>query len=269
MIHRIQRIIPCNAGMAGTEFLMAGDHERQRPTKGRGRPHSDPRGCENRTNQALPERPAAAVRFLRPPRVSEPACSPARQGFSRLARSLHLGDQELPSEGAGDRPHPGGIGRPVIVRGIGQIDDPALLQYIESEPVVAVLLEFMHTRDRYEQTMEVLWKELRKFARGRRLLVRGKKRFPGGPNVLSRILGLDPCAKVLERLGIILEMKRSNGCKVTLTRRLDDPATEPSGEPSAPNTSTSQGLPSKDDMAARIQRLQQRKLNSEGSHFNE
>ncbi len=156
-----------------------------------------------------------------------------------------------------------------LSEGLDKIHDPALLQYIESEPVVAVLLEFMHTRDRFVPTMEVLWKELRKFARGRRLLVRGKKRFPGGPNVLSRILGLDPCAKVLERLGIILEMKRSNGCKVTLTRRLDDPATEPSGEPSAPNTSTSQGLPSKDDMAARIQRLQQRKLNSEGSHFNE
>jgi hypothetical protein len=146
---------------------------------------------------------------------------------------------------------------------LDKIHDPALLQYIESEPVVAVLLEFMHTRDRYEASMEVLWKELDKFGRGRRLLVRGKKRFPGGPNVLSRRLGLDMCAKVLEQLGIILEMKRSNGCKVTLTRRLDDSSKEPSAESSVPNSSITQGLPSTDDKAERMRLLQQRKQKSE------
>ena len=42
--------------------------------------------------------------------------------------------------------------------------DPALLQFIEAEPVVAVVLEFMHTRERHETSMETFWKDLKRFA---------------------------------------------------------------------------------------------------------
>lgn len=148
---------------------------------------------------------------------------------------------------------------------LDKIHDPALLQFIEAEPVVAIVLEFMHTRKRHEGTMEVLWKELKKFARGRRLLVRGKNRFPGGPNVLSRKLRV--LLPVFEQLGIIIDMNRSNGCQVTLSRRLDDSSSKPSGEPSAHNSSNDKGMPSMDDKAKRISRLQQRKQeNDRSSH---
>jgi hypothetical protein len=146
---------------------------------------------------------------------------------------------------------------------LDKINDPALLQFIESEPVVAIVLEFMHTRERQEGTMDALWKELKKFARGRRLLVRGKNRFPGGPNVLSRKLAL--LLPVFEQLGITIDMKRSNGCQVTLTKRLDDSSKEPSGESSASNSSNGHGLSPKDDKTERILRLQQRKQSNEGN----
>ena len=155
---------------------------------------------------------------------------------------------------------------------LNKIHDPALLQFIESEPVVAVVLEYMHvlnTRDKkrsYEATMEVLWKDLKKFARSRRLLVRGKNRFPGGPNVLSRKLTV--LLPVFEQLGIEIAVKRSNGCQVALSRRLDDSFPEPSTEPSAPNSGNNKGLSLKDDKTERILRLQQRKQENDRS-FNE
>jgi hypothetical protein len=137
------------------------------------------------------------------------------------------------------------------------IHDPALLLCIESEPVVAVVLEFMHTRTRHEGTMDALWKDLEKLARDRRLLVRGKNRFPGGPNVLSRKLA--KFVPVFEHLGITVAIKRSNGSKVTLTKRSDDSSQEPSREPSAPNSGANNDFSPMDDKAARILRLQQRK----------
>jgi hypothetical protein len=140
---------------------------------------------------------------------------------------------------------------------LDKIHNPALLQCIEGEPVVAVVLEFMHTRDRYEASMEGLWKELEKFARGRRLLVRGKKCFPGGSNVLSRKLA--EFTPVFKELAIAIEIRRSNGCKVTLARRLDDSEKEPSAESSVSKSNNGQSLSPKDDKAERIARLQQRK----------
>jgi hypothetical protein len=150
-----------------------------------------------------------------------------------------------------------------LSEGLGKIHDPALLQFIESEPVVAVVLEFMHTRPRFEAKMEVLWKELRKFARNRRILVRGKKHFPGGANVLSRKLALLP--HVFDQLGITIEMKRSNGCQVTLTRRSDESPKEPSAESSAANPGRGFDLSPKDDKTERVLRLQQRKQSTERS----
>jgi hypothetical protein len=137
---------------------------------------------------------------------------------------------------------------------VARVTDQALLQFIENEPVVAVVLEFMHTSPRHEARMEQLWKELKKFARSRRLLTRGKKRFPGGANVLSRKLTL--LRPILERLGIDVAIRRSNGSTVTLTRRSDDSWFEPSAEASPPNVHEYQGLPPQDERAERRARLE-------------
>jgi hypothetical protein len=143
---------------------------------------------------------------------------------------------------------------------VQRVTDQALVQFIENEPVVAVVLEFMHTRVRHEARMEALWKELQKFARSRRLLVRGKKRFPGGANVLSRKLTL--LKPILERLGIDVAIRRSNGSTVTLTRRSDDSWFEPSTEPSPPNVHEFQGLPPQDKRAERLARLEAKQRKS-------
>jgi len=119
---------------------------------------------------------------------------------------------------------------------LDRVTDPALLSLLETEPTVAVIVEFMHMekQSRFEFTMESLWKRLRDFARERCLLLRGIKHFPGGANVLSRKLAI--YEKELLRLGIKLTMTRSNGCKVVL-ERLDDSTSQPSAESSTPNSS--------------------------------
>ena len=65
---------------------------------------------------------------------------------------------------------------------------------------------------------------------------------------------------VFEQLGIAIDIKRSNGSKVTLTKRLDKASVQPSLESSDPNSSSDQDLSSIDDKSERILRLQQRKL---------
>lgn len=137
---------------------------------------------------------------------------------------------------------------------LDRASDPALLELLETEPTVAVVVEFMHAekRDKLEHSMESLWKLLRDFARERGLLVRGRHRFPGGPNVLSRKLNRFEAA--LRRFGIGLTMTRSNGCKVVL-KRLDGSPPQPSAEPSAPNSSVGRELPPADAKQAMLTRL--------------
>ncbi|WP_337175408.1 hypothetical protein [Paludisphaera sp.] len=136
-----------------------------------------------------------------------------------------------------------------------KITDPELLRFIETEPVVAVVMEFMGSRKepRYEQGMEHLWKELSKFAKGRGLLVVNKSRFPGGPNVLSR--KLRQLVPVLEKLGIKVAMTRSNGCKAVL-RRLDDFSKEPSAESSAQKSYQANDLSPEDGKSSILSILQ-------------
>lgn len=139
-----------------------------------------------------------------------------------------------------------------------RITDPELLRVIEAEPVVAVVLEYLHGRKqkKHEFGMEALWRELKKFAKGRRLLVRGKNRFPGGPNVLSRKLALH--SEVLSKLGIVITLKRSNGGKAIL-ERLDDSQSESSTQSSAPKSPSANDLAGKDDKAATVARLAARR----------
>lgn len=148
---------------------------------------------------------------------------------------------------------------------VDKIQDPFLTRMIESEPVVAAVLEFTHIMptDPYEVTMEVLWKELLKFAKNRGMLVLGKNRFPGGANVLSR--KLTEFLKVFEQLGITIVILRSNGSKVTISRRLDDSSPKPSVESSELNSNYNNGLSLMDDKSKNILHLQQRKKEIERS----
>src|SRR5262249_8224106 len=106
---------------------------------------------------------------------------------------------------------------------------------------------------RHEGRAEALWRELQDFARKRRLLTIGRRRFPAGANVLSRRLAL--FKDVFAQLGITVDIRRSNGCIITLTRRSDGSDGQPSAEPSAPNPLPEEDLPPKDDKQERINRL--------------
>lgn len=126
------------------------------------------------------------------------------------------------------------------------LTETALLRAIENDVTVAALVEFMRCQQgaRLETTMEDLWKSLREFAARRNLLQRGKSRFPGGANILSR--RLRESAALLERLSLRVTIGRSNGSKV-IVERLDDYSGEPSAEPPAHNSHSGQGLTPTDD----------------------
>jgi|GEM_PF-6184682 len=150
---------------------------------------------------------------------------------------------------------------------VGRISDPALLRVIESEPAVAVLLEYMHaqTAARLEFTMEKLWDVLSQFARKRGLLKLGRRRFPGGSNVLSRLL--KQFIPVFAQLGIKIVIARSNGSKVSLTR-LDDSRAESSAASSVDNSAENKTLSPEDDRERRRAHLLERK-NRQQPNLNE
>lgn len=149
---------------------------------------------------------------------------------------------------------------------VARSDDPALLRVIEAEPVVAVVLEFMRSQQspRIERMMHPLWEELQKFARERGLLKLGHRRFPGGANVLSRLL--KSFIPIFKLLGIKIEIARSDGSKVTLTL-LDDSWSEPSASSSSDNSAESNNLSPEDDRERRRALLQARK--NRDSHHKE
>ena len=144
----------------------------------------------------------------------------------------------------------------------GWRDDPELLRLIETEPVLAVAIEYMeqNSKSREETPMEELWKDWNKFARERGLYRLGQRKFPGGANVLSR--RLTALKDVLNQLGISVKIWRSNGCKVVIERRKDDCVGEPSIEPSATNPNDGSGLHPTDDRKEFLAKLNARKAST-------
>ena len=142
---------------------------------------------------------------------------------------------------------------------LDHVSDPAALELVQTEPVVAVALEYMHIHptDKYTGKVEVVWKEWREFARDRGLLKLGRKRFPGGANVLSRELAKHK--RALEWLGIYVTIKRSNGAQLTITRRLDGSQHGPSPQSSTSNPADKHDLSPEDDKEARVTQLRLRK----------
>lgn len=138
-----------------------------------------------------------------------------------------------------------------------QIADPALWATVEGEPSLVVLLEYMHARNghREETSMQSLWQNLHQFAVQRGMVKRNGKCFPGGTNVLSRKLA--EYKDVLERLGIKVTVRRSNGCKVVI-ERLDDSGCESSAESSSVNPGSGHDLRPSDDRMLRLLAIKQR-----------
>lgn len=138
--------------------------------------------------------------------------------------------------------------------------DRALLDLLECEPVIAVVVEFMQAKyphgGRFESAMEPAWMRLNEFAKERRLLRRGRKRFPAGANVLSRELRL--LSDALMRLGIRAEIYRSNGSKLVL-ERLDGSSGEPSAEPSAVKSQPGNALAHSDERNEILAALEQKR----------
>jgi hypothetical protein len=134
------------------------------------------------------------------------------------------------------------------------VGDPALIQLMETEPVVATVVEFMHDKPRYETTMDRLWLELSKFSKERGINRLGKRRFPGGPHVLSRKLGQMKIA--LAQIGVDVNIRRSNGSKVTLVGRMDGSCSEASTVASADNSLAEETLHAEDARKQRILKLE-------------
>lgn len=140
---------------------------------------------------------------------------------------------------------------------ITEVSDPALLQILEQEPLLATIVEFMEGKIKLETKMADLLKQLRSFAKERGLMGRMSHRFPGGPNVLS--LKLKAFRTVLTGFGIEVVIRRSNGAKVTLIGRKDDDSGQSSRESSARNEGEAKHLDAADDRARRLQELAKRK----------
>ena len=143
------------------------------------------------------------------------------------------------------------------------VSDPELLRLLETDPLVATLVEFMRDKTRLETGMERLWRDLSDFARKRKLTVLGNNRFPGGANVLSRRLRVRQ--EALRRLGIKFEDRRSNGSKVVV-ERLDDVGPEPSAQSSSNNANVTNDLDPKDAKAELLARLKVRQQRGKGNH---
>ncbi len=136
-----------------------------------------------------------------------------------------------------------------------KIEDCALLEILESVPLVAVVYEYLFTRQVpiLELQAAPLHKALAEFAQERRLLQLGKKRFPGGPGSLSR--AMKDHTRALAALGIDVEIWRSNGSHIRLTRRLDGTCEESSGQSSGRNVIASNDLQTTDAKAEQLARL--------------
>lgn len=133
-------------------------------------------------------------------------------------------------------------------------EESAVIRLLETDPLVAVIVEFMSDKQAYQAGAASLWKELSKLATQRRLLNIGKRRFPAGPNVFTRTLKLEK--ESLATLGITIGMQRKDtGCEVTLKRTNDDPITESSSQPSGTKVDNTNTLGATDDLTTRIRHL--------------
>ncbi len=96
--------------------------------------------------------------------------------------------------------------------------DLHLIEFVENEPVVEAVLQFMDQKGtEYQQFAEKLYEQVTKVARNCKLTVGGDRKWPGASWVFSG--RLRKSAWVLEALGITVMFDRTNeGCRITLRK---------------------------------------------------
>ncbi|MCE9561214.1 MAG: hypothetical protein K8U57_04090 [Planctomycetes bacterium] len=144
--------------------------------------------------------------------------------------------------------------------GRSTLADPLLTRLMETDPLIATVVEFVDTQPRFAGTAEDLWKKLTKFAFERRLHKLGRKHFPRGANVLTR--KLKEYGDDLVQFGIEFTNTRSNGSRVTLGR-LGGSTVEPSANQSGDNSTPHHVLEQSDDSEEAMAYLQQRMTEEE------
>ena len=113
-------------------------------------------------------------------------------------------------------------------------DDEAIVKQLQQSPLLVTIVEYMQGRDgdEWHGRAKDLWTTLREAAREAETLALGGRRFPGGPNVMSR--QKSPQRELRRSLGIEFVIRRSNGAHLTI-RCVDDSQTASSNLSSAEN----------------------------------
>jgi hypothetical protein len=138
------------------------------------------------------------------------------------------------------------------------ITDVALLRLLEQEPVLEVVVEFMHDNPKnpFEVRVAKLCTDLSEFLAKYGLQGPGRRRIPTS-QWLGRKLRLH--REALRALQVEVTFKRSNGSVVTLTR-LDTTASLPSVISSDDNLEPSNELRQENGIEARLERLRAKQV---------
>lgn len=104
------------------------------------------------------------------------------------------------------------------VRQPDEYEDEHALLSLESSPTITAIVEYMRDRGNLiEESAAFLWGELYALAKDRKFLRLRGQRFPGSASALTRRLNQEKAH--LAKLGIDVEVVRSNGAQVVLTKR--------------------------------------------------
>ena len=120
-----------------------------------------------------------------------------------------------------------------LLNSAGLPNESESLRYLETDPLAQLLCRFAESNCCSPRTYSALqlWADLRAF--DPTIIRRSRNNaFPGGPNILIR--KLRQIQHVLEELGVLIEIRRSNGCKVTLSF-VNDSIIQSSSNRPAPN----------------------------------
>ena len=143
-----------------------------------------------------------------------------------------------------------------INKKIGFVEPDLELDFLEKNPFLALVVDFIDAKGRYEATASELHRALKKFALDAGASNASLWYFPKGPNILSR--KIRSSKDVLRSLKISIEIWRSNGCKIAMARIPDDVDGQPSSQSSHQNP-VNQGVSGADDTSADLEALRARK----------
>ena len=147
----------------------------------------------------------------------------------------------------------------VINNNPGFIETDMELEFLEQNQFIALVVDFIEAKGRYEATASELHRVLKKYAVEHAEPSSKLKYFPGGPNILSRKFRI--LKEQFRVFKVSVEIRRSNGCKIILERLPDDLEKQSSSHSSAQN-STNQGVSGLDDRFVDLEALKARRNTS-------